>query len=251
MEAPGSSSTLNTTDTSAATTLAPAPNAQEREAKTAWQETPDNIKGPGGVKYDEGLGGQEEFSGAHSAQGYSGGPTSAKLSSGGSAEEKAGGTTSDTYASSGSAEDGSRGGITAKSSLGDSAEEKFGDTTGAKSSSGGSTEDKFGDTTSAKSSSGGSADPAPSYVASVHSDPAKTGKPHGKNITEGGFDSDPSKNASFNSEIGDENDPGRVAENQFQRQTMESGLDAAPSAPRQKEVTNDGQYDILESEQNL
>ncbi|KAA6406893.1 MAG: 50S ribosomal L25 [Lasallia pustulata] len=193
----GSSSTFNNTDTSAATTLAPAPDAQEREAKAAWQETSDSIKGPGGVKYDEGAGAQKDLSSSHSAEGQSGGSKSTQSS----------------------------------------------DSHGAGGQSGGSK--------STQSTSGSSADPAPSYVASVNSEAAKTGKPHGKNITEGGFDSDPSKNASFTSDIGDKNDPGRAAENQFLRQTMESGNDAATDGPRQKGVTNDGQYDVLETEQNL
>ncbi|KAL8829055.1 MAG: hypothetical protein Q9170_006328, partial [Blastenia crenularia] len=60
------------------------------------------------------------------------------------------------------------------------------------------------------------AEAAPGYVYSVKSEPAQTGKPHGKNITEGGFDSDDSKNASFNAEIGSKDDPGRAATEQFQ-----------------------------------
>ena len=180
MSVSGSSSTLNNTNTSGATTLSAAPDAAAREAKAASQENPDSIKGPGGLKYDEGAGGQAgHFSGTVTSQGYSGGPTSAQ------------------------------------------------------------------------SLSGSSADAAPSYVSSVISDPAQSGKPHGKNITEGGFDNDPSKNASFNSDIGDKNDPGRLSENHFQRRTMESGNDAATSGPRQKGLTGDGQYDVLETDQEL
>jgi len=186
----GSNSTLNTTDTSGATKLDPAPDAQEREAKSAWQETSDSAKGPGGVKYAEGAGGQGDFSGHHSQQGYVGGPSSGQQQQSGSGAQY--NTSEGAY----------------------------------------------------------SADPAPSYVSSGYSDPAQSGKPHGKNITEGGFDADPSKNASFTSDIGDKNDPGRAAENQFQRQGMESGLDAG-GGPRQKEITGDGQYDSLETEQNL
>ncbi|KAI9869910.1 MAG: hypothetical protein M1830_004934, partial [Pleopsidium flavum] len=90
-------------------------------------------------------------------------------------------------------------------------------------------------------------DLAPSYVQSAH---PTSGKPKGQNITEGGFDDDPSKNASFNSDIGDENDPGRAAENKFQREAAEAGADAG-GGPRQKAITGDGQYDLLEDDQGL
>lgn len=91
-------------------------------------------------------------------------------------------------------------------------------------------------------------DTAPTYVHPAH---ATGGKPKGKNLTEGGFDDDDvSKNASFNSDIGDENDPGRAAENKFARENAESGADAG-GGPRQKGVSGDGQYDVLETDQQL
>lgn len=90
---------------------------------------------------------------------------------------------------------------------------------------------------------------APGYVASVQSQPAQTGKPKGKNITEGGFDDDPSNNASFNNEIGTENDPGRQAENDFQRNAQSaSGATGAFQRPGEG---SDNQYDALKEEQNL
>lgn len=92
------------------------------------------------------------------------------------------------------------------------------------------------------------ADAAPGYVGSVKSEAAQTGKPHGKNITEGGFDSDDSKNASFNAEIGSEDDPGRAAREQFQTTAVGS---AGGKGARQGEITNDGQYDALETDQGL
>lgn len=89
---------------------------------------------------------------------------------------------------------------------------------------------------------------APGYVSSVTSEPAKTGKPKGKNITEGGFESDDTKNASFNSDIGDKNDPGRAAEEQFQTAAQTS---AGGKGKPQHEITGDGQYDALETDQSL
>ncbi|KAF2087431.1 hypothetical protein K490DRAFT_41952, partial [Saccharata proteae CBS 121410] len=71
-------------------------------------------------------------------------------------------------------------------------------------------------------------------------------KPKGKNLTEGGFDSD-APNASFNSEIGSKNDPGRVAEAEIQRRQAESGPDAG-SGPRQSGVTGEHPYSALDNE---
>ena len=189
------SSTFKNTDTSGVTTLAPAPDAAEREAKAAWQETADEAKGPGGQKYPEGLDGQGAFDGQHNVDGYAGGSTNAKQE----LSEKIG--SDKVYQASGI-----RGGGT------DDVSEEG---------------DKGGSDTTA-------ADNAPSYVSSLKSDPAQTGKPKGKNITEGGFDSDPSNNASFNGEIGTENDPGRVAEQTFQNTTQSA---SGGVGPRQKMVS--------------
>lgn len=69
-------------------------------------------------------------------------------------------------------------------------------------------------------------------------------------MTEGGFDDDDvSKNASFSSDIGDENDPGRRAEDKFTRENA-SGADAG-GGPRQKAISGDGRYDLLEDDQLL
>jgi len=74
-------------------------------------------------------------------------------------------------------------------------------------------------------------------------------KPHGKNITEGGFDSG-APNASFNQDIGGKKDPGRFAEAKFEHQNAQSGYDGG-SGPRQSEVTRDGQYDTLRREEEV
>ncbi len=81
---------------------------------------------------------------------------------------------------------------------------------------------------------------APSYVASQYVD---GGLPKGNNLTEGGFESDDTKNASFNNEIGGKNDPGRLAEEKFQRENA----DVAAEAGMQKQtgVTGDNTYDAL------
>ena len=66
--------------------------------------------------------------------------------------------------------------------------------------------------------------------------------PHGKNISEGGIDAS-APNASFNGDIGGKNDPGRQALNDMQRNAQQSAGDAG--GPKQKGVSNDGQFDVL------
>ncbi|CAL5871681.1 uncharacterized protein PFLUO_LOCUS5934 [Penicillium psychrofluorescens] len=72
-------------------------------------------------------------------------------------------------------------------------------------------------------------------------------KPKGKNLTEGGFESSDRNNASFNSEIGSKQDPGRAAEQKFQLHVAESGNDVG--GPRQKGVDNQNWYQPLENDQ--
>jgi len=59
-------------------------------------------------------------------------------------------------------------------------------------------------------------------------------------LKEGGFDSDDSKNASFTSDIGDENDPGRVAEMKFAKENAEAVEDIAPKLGGSGEGLFDG-----------
>jgi len=82
---------------------------------------------------------------------------------------------------------------------------------------------------------------APSYVNAQSK--ISPGGPKGKNLTEGGFESDDSKNASFNSDIGSKNDPGRLAEEKIQRENADAAGDAA--MPRQKGMSGDNEYDAL------
>ncbi|KAJ5247461.1 hypothetical protein N7468_002444 [Penicillium chermesinum] len=63
-----------------------------------------------------------------------------------------------------------------------------------------------------------------------------------RGVQEGGFSGD-YQNASFTSEIGSEQDPGRAAEQKFQRTNFESGPDVG--GPRQKGVDNQNPYGNL------
>jgi hypothetical protein len=84
---------------------------------------------------------------------------------------------------------------------------------------------------------------APNYVASQFVD---GGLPKGKNLTEGGFTDSDGKNASFTSEIGSKDDPGRLAEEKFLRQNADAADDAG--MPRQQGATGDNSFDALGSE---
>lgn len=88
---------------------------------------------------------------------------------------------------------------------------------------------------------------APTYVDVDVVNRPLHGKPKGKNLQEGGFD-DEDPNASGTAEIGSENDPGRLAEQKFLRRDAEAAADAG-SGPRRKVVTDDGRYDALPSEE--
>lgn len=225
----GGNSTLANTDTSGAVKLDAAPDKASRRDEGLDER----------VKYPEGAGGQGAFSGTHSREGYAGGPTGGEKKEGGVA------------LSTGDKKEGG-----AEASTGDKKEGGAETSTGGEAGSGAKGQGRTGGdggSASAEGDAGGEAkadihqgDTAPSYVHSTH---GAGGKPKGKNLTEGGFDEDDvSKNASFNSDIGDENDPGRGAEHKFAKDNAQS---RAGSGPRQKEVTGDGQYDVLEDDQEL
>lgn len=93
-------------------------------------------------------------------------------------------------------------------------------------------------------SSGGTDAAAPGYASNPAPSVGDTFKPKGKNNPEGGFDSD-APNASFDTDIGGKNDPGRVA---LQGEQASNVPVAGGAGPRQEEVTNDGQYDVLKDE---
>jgi hypothetical protein len=99
------------------------------------------------------------------------------------------------------------------------------------------------DTRGSYQTSGASSDArtAPSYVDSQYVD---VGGPKGRDLTEGGFESNDGNNASFNSDIGTKNDPGRAAEANFQRANAGSG--GGSSMPKQKVLTGDTPYDALD-----
>lgn len=83
---------------------------------------------------------------------------------------------------------------------------------------------------------------APNYVNSQHVD---TGRPKRRNLAEGGFE-DNAKNASFNQDIRGKNDPGRLAEQKFQRKNANTvGI---AGMPNQQGRSGDDIYDTLSSD---
>lgn len=186
------------------------------------------MKGPVGHKYAEGVDGQGEFPGKISAAGYSGGSTKAKQELSGKTEDA-----KDSSAGSRSKEN-----LDEKEHSGAYDDDKDGH----------QSQKRTGDSSDKPSQTDNSipqGETAPNYITPVIS---YGGKPKGKNLTEGGFDDDPSNNASFTAEIGSDNDPGRVSESVFQRQTLSV---AGGGGPRQGSVRGEGQYAVLEDEQGL
>jgi hypothetical protein len=78
----------------------------------------------------------------------------------------------------------------------------------------------------------------------AYDEPPKS-RPHGKDITEGGFD-DSAPNASFNQDIGGKNDPGRLAEQQFAASNARNAATAGFEGGR--EETEGGSFDQLGEE---
>ena len=70
-----------------------------------------------------------------------------------------------------------------------------------------------------------------------------TAGPKGKGLTEGGFEGGDYKNASFNGEIGGRKDPGRLAEEGFQRKNADTG--GMAGMPKQMGGSGENVYEEL------
>ncbi|OJJ73555.1 hypothetical protein ASPBRDRAFT_41242 [Aspergillus brasiliensis CBS 101740] len=176
-------------------------------------------------KYPEGLGGQGNYPGAHVPEsGYVGGPTAAQKELGiGQGQYPASQKLSQQQQSSSS---------------------------GGRSGGGGGGASYSQQQPAPASGSGQrsqyNAGAAPSYV---HDVTGRLGdsKPKGTNLKEGDIPDD-APNASWTTDIGSENDPGRLAQGGFQRKTAESGP-AGTNAGRQKGVDDQHWYQALQSDQ--
>lgn len=88
----------------------------------------------------------------------------------------------------------------------------------------------------------GNAGAAPNYVNNPAPSEGDNFEPHGQNIQEGGFSGD-EPNASFNNDVGGENDPGRAALGTMQARDVPV---AGGAGARHGEISNDGQFDSLD-----
>jgi len=221
----GSNSTLNTTDTSGATALHPARDGATRE-KQDFSGLGADEKGVSGVRYPDAAG-QPGFDGAHSAQGFAGGPGNSSSGYNTTTGGTYSGDTGDSFADGGA-------GLTGSSST----------KTPDISSGSGRT-----DTTSYSSGASRSdQETAPNYAGTVsgaiHSDGQY--KPKGSNLTEG----DIPATKTFTGNVGGQYDPGRLAEQNFQKTDADDTVSAGQpkySGSGQDSSTG-GQYDVLSSE---
>ena len=203
----GANSTLNTTDTSGASVLHPAASGAVREKEDEMGLGRDE-RGVSGVKYPEGAG-EAKFDGSHNLDGYTGGPSSEKMSSG-----------YDTSASGGN--------------LGATPDARNVSSSGA----------------SAGASSGPSAgagvrpyvDEAPTSQSGIL--PPGSSKPKGKNLTEGGIP----ETKTFTGDVGGPNDPGRLAEQKFQRDNANTEFGAGEQETGAVKRNDKGGFEVLESE---
>jgi len=122
------------------------------------------------------------------------------------------------------------------------------DSDSASASAGTSTSSSSGGNTSTATSEkpDNNTNTAPSY-ASAAGPTDENAKPKGTNITEGGFDSG-APNASFNNEIGTENDPGRAAELEFEKSNARVGGAGGYEGANAPGSTDKGQYGALKDE---
>ncbi|OJJ49969.1 hypothetical protein ASPZODRAFT_58079 [Penicilliopsis zonata CBS 506.65] len=189
---------------------------QDTSGATTLSSAPDRTARPDPTRkqrYPEALGGQGEFPGTHLPEsGYAGGSTQAKQGMGIHAGE---------YPASQKLQ---------------SSETSGGDGGAAASGSG-----------YTQYHSEYNAGTAPNYITPATSNLGNT-KPKGNKLTEGGFPDEPGKNVSFTSEIGSQQDPGRLAETKFQRMAQESGP-YGTEAGRQKGVDSDNLYGSLKRDQ--
>ncbi|KAK5086534.1 hypothetical protein LTS08_004157 [Lithohypha guttulata] len=250
MAVSGSNSTLNTTDTSGATALPPAIDGNERERQQAKGAGSDE-KGVTGLKLESA--GKAEFSGTHDQEGYSGGPTSTssapKTTQGGLPS----GATGDSFADGGAGLTSSSSGNTSEISSGPQSSSQVSAQKSSASGSSTSAGTTSGSAGSAGSSgntgnTGSSAGTAPNYAATVSGAIRSEGeqKPKGQNLTEG----DIPQTKTFTGDVGGQHDPGRVAEQTFNKTSAE-GVAAAGNLQHPgsgADVSTDNKFDVLDAE---
>jgi hypothetical protein len=222
----GGQSTLNTTDTSGASVLHPASSGADREKQDAMGLGSDE-KGAAGTVYPD-ASGQPEFDGSTNLDGYTGGSSSGKASSGYDTTGAGGGSTGAFDGDSGATPDAgqisSSGGSAGNTSGGDSGFD--GDASGPSEGAG---VRPFVET-------------AP--VAQSGILPPGSQQPKGTNITEGGVPA----TKTFTGNVGGEHDPGRLAEKDFQKINANADRGAGQQETGEVETGDKGGFEVLESE---
>lgn len=227
----GANSTLANTDTSGATVLHAAVDGATREKQDAKGLGSDEKGSAGGLKYPDAE--VPEFSGTHSQEGYVGGAAvdEAHVAAGQQSVAKSfAGATGDSFADGGA-------GVTGDSTA-SSADKKV-------TSSGGTSQGPAPGTGAAPVGASGdtdSADTAPNYAATVSGSIRSEGelKPKGKNLVEG----DIPQTKTFTGNVGGDKDPGRLAEQKFEKIAAEN----AAGAPGGQKGDNENPFGALESE---
>lgn len=262
----GSNSTFNTTDTSGATALHPARDGATREKQDAMGLGADE-KGVTGLKYPDAAG-QPRFDGAHSDQGFAAGPGNSSSGYNTTTGGTYSGASGDSFVDGGAGITGSSSAKTSGISSGSGSTAQGSSQTDTTSYSGGGNGGSGNHRNTNPSSAGrgdgplvtggagedfGTAsrpgqDTAPNYAATISGAIQSEGqyKPKGSNLTEG----DIPQTKTFTGDVGGQHDPGRAAEQGFQKVSAENSASAGPpkySGSGQDSSTG-GQFDALKTE---
>lgn len=244
----GGQSTLANTDTSGATALHPASSGAARERQDLKGLGSDE-RGHTGVKYPDAD--VPDFGGVHSQEGYVGGtgdePGRVTASTGASAAQSHSGATGDSFADGGAGLASSSSGQTSGISSGTRATQGGSSSTtsqGVSSSTGSSQGPAKGAGAVPVGAAGDvdTAETAPTYAATVAGTIRSEGElqPKGENLTEG----DIPYTKTFTGNVGGDKDPGRLAEQKFEK----INADTAGAAGQSSGESQGNPYDVLSSE---
>lgn len=253
----GAQSTLNTTDTQAATALRPAESGAARERQDVLLGAGADEKGTsaGGLKLD--ALGKAEFGGTHNLLGYTGGPSGGGATAS-ATNVKAG--DSDFGASGVSGDSGQVDSNIRSTGSGFSGSGGAAGTGKSSSSASAATAPSSSATNTASTSTGPTAgtgvrphvDAAPNYTGAVTGSmlPEGTFKPKGQNLEDAGVTQSIPQTKTFTGDVGGVNDPGRLAERKFEGQNTDPNTELSKSGGEQEggSGASQGQYDVLESE---
>lgn len=228
----GGNSTFNTTDTSGATTLRSAPDAPTRQ-KEEFQGLGSDERGHTGIKYPDADAG--DYSRPTAGSGTSDGAYS--------------GATGDSFAEG--AVDTSSSGYDPNIRSGQSATQRpsdYGTGPGSDPIATGRAGDAFGIATRPSGTMASTTANAPNYAGRVSGAIQAEGElqPKGRNLVEG----DVPQTKTFTGDVGGPNDPGRLAEQDFQKMDSENLIEAGGRQFRGSggQSSNDNPFDVLSSE---